>query len=407
MMTPLFNTLSVLSALAGMGLFVAVPGIPIFATGHLLMAGAIHLFTAGALLSAAFQAEDRLWRKLYGWKAPFWLFREVIFPFQLVGVVTMVWGFLNQQTLAAHTGGHYLLPVAIVLSIAHGIVAAWRREPGRPLCLAAHLPGVGLAVTGSIGALLVMDARTGNYGIYSNATVLVHMMSGGFLFAIPLALLPGALFGGEKRGEGGEEKNPPWLNLPGALAKWYVATAVAAAGVMAMAFSTTAVSSMAVSVAAYAPRAALPGGLGLLGGLLLFIALPERLAWGPVLEKLERRAGWLAAGLLLLYTAIRLGRGVNMAEVLMLTKTGVIAVLAGVALPEMFLHSLLAAHPEPREMGIRLGRGLFHAGTAALLAGQYLSEPDAIQAGAVVWMTGLGVWVYRALVNFSIQRRTR
>ena len=394
-MTPFFNTLSVLSALAGMGLFLARPGIPISATSHLLLAGTIHLFTAGALLSAAFQAEDRLWRKLYGWKAPFWLFREVMLPFLLVGVVTMVWGFLNRSTLAAHTGGHYLLPTAIVLAIGHGVVAAWRRESGRPLCLPAHLPGVGLAVTGSIGALLVMDAHSGNYGIYSNATVLVHMMSGGFLFAIPLALLPGALFGEEKRV--GEEMSPPAGILPGALTKWYLATAVAAAGVMAVAFSTT----------ADAPRAALPGGVGLLGGLLLFIALPDRLAWRPVLEKLERRAGWLAAGLLLLYTAIRLGRGVNLAEIIMLTKTSVLAFLAGVALPEMFLHSLLAAHPEPRETGIRWGRGLFHAGTAALLAGQFFAEPRAIQAGAVMWMTGLGVWVHRALVNYFIQRRSR
>ena len=130
-MTPFFNAFAVLSALAGMSLIVVVPNIPIFATGHLLLAGTIHLFTAGALLTAAFQAEDRLWRRLYGWKAPFWLFREVIFPFQLVGVVTMVYGFLNLSTLAAHTGGHYLVPTAIVLAIAHGIVAAWRREPGR------------------------------------------------------------------------------------------------------------------------------------------------------------------------------------------------------------------------------------------------------------------------------------
>ena len=393
-MTPFFNALSVLSALAGMILFVAVPGIPIFAAGHLLLPGAIHLFTAGALLGAAFQTENRLWKTLYGSQAPFWLFREVIFPFQLVGVVTMIWGFLNHNTLAAHTGGHYLLPTAILLAIFHGMVAAWRREPGRPLCLAAHLPGVGLAVTGAIGALLVMDARTGDYGIYSNDTVLVHMMAGGFLFAIPLALLPGALFGGENWG--GEEKRSPGLNPPGALGQWYAATAVAAAGVMAVAFSVT----------ADAPRLALPGGLGLLGGLLLFVALPGRLAWRPLLERLERRAGWLATGLLLLYTAIRLGRGANFAEVVMLTKTGVIAFLAGVALPEMFMHSLLATHPEPSEIGIRAGRGLFHAGTAALLAGQFLAAPRAIQAGALVWMSGLGIWVYRALVNYRLQRRS-
>ena len=123
------------------------------------------------------------------------------------------------------------------------------------------------------------------------------------------------------------------------------------------------------------------------------------------MEQLERRAGWLAAGLLLFYTAIRLGRGVEFTEAILLAKTGVIAFLAGVALPEMFLHSLLAAHPEPRGIGIRLGRGLFHAGTFALLAGQYFGEPVAVRAGAVVWMTGLGIWVYRSLVNFFIQRR--
>lgn len=395
MMTFFFNALSVLSALAGMSLFVAVPGMAIFATGHLMLAGTIHLFTAGALLGAAFQTENRLWKTLYGVRAPFWAFREVIFPFLLVGLVTMVWGFLNHDTLAAHTGGHYLLPTAIVLAIIHGIVAAWRRERGRPLRLAAHLPGIGLAVTGSIGALLVMDAHTGDYGIYSNATVLMHMISGGFLFAIPLTLLPGALFGGAAWGR--EGKPPPPAPLPGALARWYVATAMAAAGVMAVAYSTT----------ADGPWVALPVGLGLLGALLLFIALPERLAWRAVLEQLERRAGWLAAGLLVFYSAIRLGRGVEFTEVIMLTKTGVIAFLAGVALPEMFFHSLLATHPEPRGFGIRLGRGLFHAGTFALLLGQFFAEPLAVRAGAVAWMMGLGVWVQRALIDFSIQRRQR
>ena len=140
-MTPFFNALSVLSALAGMILFVAVPGIPIFAAGHLLLPGAIHLFTAGALLGAAFQTENRLWKTLYGGQAPFWLFREVIFPFQLVGVVTMIWGFLNHNTLAAHPGGHYLLPPSILRAIFPGAVAAWRGDPGPALCRVAHPPG--------------------------------------------------------------------------------------------------------------------------------------------------------------------------------------------------------------------------------------------------------------------------
>ncbi|MEE8397143.1 MAG: hypothetical protein V3S29_13895, partial [bacterium] len=232
-------------------------------------AALVHLVTLGGLLGGFFAIQGAIWEHLYG-RAPVggrWL-DFAIWGFYAGGVAIMAAGLLARHTFVTHLGGHYLVPTAIFLAALRGMVTAARRQPGRPAHLAAHLPTLGLLAAMARGALLVMDAYTGQYGIYHPATILVHLLCGIFLFFFPLAVLldsvadPAAAIAAATAAGG--ESLPPAGAAFSSTTVLFLPAAVAAFGVMGV----------AVALTAPAWRAALPAGVGLLGGLSLWWGLP-------------------------------------------------------------------------------------------------------------------------------------
>ncbi len=372
-MASLFRYPLLASVVVGLGLILIAPGLAIYGRGHYLLPCAVHLLTVGGILGGAYELQHRIWAALYGSAAPWPPLLAAVWVFHVPGMVLLVWGFCFHDTLAAYIGGHYLVPTGIVLGLIHGWVAAWRRPPGTPRQWAAHLPGLGLALAVSLGALLVMEARLLRYDIYTPDTIFMHLMAAGFLFVVPLLLLPELLAAPFARDSGPSSA---------ALLRWYAATAVAAGGVF----------TVALALAPDGARAALPLGLGLLGALLVWIGLPERLPARRVAWQIFHRAGRLAVGVLLLHAAIRLLRGADMAELLMLSKLGVLLFITALALPELLRHlggAQTAATAAP--WGV-LSQLLMLGGAALMAGGQYWVEPALLRAGAAGWLAGLLVW---------------
>ncbi len=193
-MALLFVSTALIFAAAGMVLLLAAPGFVLVGFGHAWVRAVTHLFTLGVLLSGACWLLDRTWARAFGAGAPPARLLAVIWLCHVAGVVLLAWGFFALSTGLAYWGGHYLVPTAVVLLLIHGGVAARRREAGRPRHLWSHVPGMGVLVAMAIGALLVMDARYGAYGIYAPGTILVHLLAGGFLFLLPLLLPEGGPF---------------------------------------------------------------------------------------------------------------------------------------------------------------------------------------------------------------------
>lgn len=367
----LLHLFTVLATAAGLGLLAWAPEAAIVGWGHPVVPGTVHLLTLGGVLGAAYLAQHATWRALYG---PAALWRPLlagVLVFQAAGVVLFAWGLLEHNTLLAYVGGHYGVPTGIVLALADGWVAAWRRPPGTPRHAAAHLPGLGLVVAMSIGALLVMDAHTGRYGIYTPATIGMHLLAAGFLFVVPQILLPGALWPAPA-----DEHTP---SDPLAALRWYAAVGTGALGVL---FT-------ALALADAGPARMLPMGLAMLGALLVWLGLPagglprrgsmpHGGAWAPL-------AGRLATGVLLFYAAMRVGGGPVLGDVFWLGRVGVLLFVAGIALPEL----LAALEPRADARGTDRRRVLWLAATAVLLAGQVWAVDEAVRAGAALWLAGL------------------
>jgi hypothetical protein len=375
--------LTALVALAAALALVAVrPSLAIFGWGDPLLPGAVHLVTLGGVLSLAYLLLGRLWRQLYGGGAAWAPLGWAAWAFHASGVALLAWGFLHHDPTLAYWGGHYLVPTGVLLALAHGWVAAWRRPRGAPRRLAAHLPGLGLAVTVSLGALLVMDAYTARYGIYTPATILAHALAAGFLFVLPLLLLPDALAQAPPPAPAGHRETAGAAGpAVAALARWYAAVAVGASGVLLV----------VLALADAGAERLLAIGLALLGALLVWLGLPpgQRLGGGLAALRgvaLLPLAGRLATGVFGVYAALRYARGAEPGEAFWLGKVGALLFLLAVALPEL-LALLERAH------GVHGARGrlaVWLAGTALLLAGQLWVEPWAVRAGALVWLAGLG-----------------
>jgi len=418
-----------------LALALVVPEIVVQGWGHPQLPGLVHLATLGALLSLAYALQQRLWRGLYGERGPWTPLLWAAWALHVPGVLLLVWGLLWLNPRLAYWGGHYLVPSGIVLALVHGVVAAWRRPQGTPRRLAAHLPGLGLAVAMSLGALLVMEASQPRWALYSLDTILAHLLAAGFLFVLPLLLLPEAVPGasgkppamagasGKPPAMAGASGKPPAMadasgkppavpcasgkppamadasGKPPAMAgaigeppapfaallRWYAATAIGAGGVLLV----------VLALGGSGPPRLFTIALAMLGALLVWLGLPsaEQLAGRPgrslravVLVPL---AGRLATGVLLFYAALRYARGTQPGDGLWLAKVGVLLFLTGVALPELLVHLERLSGAAGANAALRR-QALWLAGSAALLAGQLWMQTWLVQAGALAWLAGLG-----------------
>src|SRR5574341_947023 len=69
---------------------------------------------------------------------------------------------------------------------------ASRRSPGAPRQAHLHLPLLGLTATMALGAMIILDAATGRYGLYAPRILLVHGLTGAMLFVLPALWLHGS-----------------------------------------------------------------------------------------------------------------------------------------------------------------------------------------------------------------------
>lgn len=333
----------------------------------------VHLLTLGLILSGYYALQDALWRRLYG-RAPLWPWLTLlVWLLHVTGLTLLAWGFFSSSTFAAHIGGHYLVTTGAALAFAQGVGTAAKRSPASPLHLAAHLPGLGLLVTISLGAMMVLDADGGGYGTYTPLTILIHVSAGAFLFFLPFVLCASGLGGSavevsalDSSALEGSALNGPALEdsvLNGSAAGDSAVEGSAgedpdAAGAGQGPFAASALllfpvglGSMGVLALALGgiPEAAdlLPSnlwravGLGLLGAVALWVGLPA-LALGKQLTLLSmRRSLWGGLGVLLLFAAIRAGRDEAEGEQIVLMRFSVTLFLFGVAFPEVL--ALIAA----------------------------------------------------------------
>jgi hypothetical protein len=395
-------TVMTVALLAGLGLLAARPAALLAAPAEAVVPAMVHLFTLGGVLGAYFAIQRRNWRAAYGPPAARrrgalrGLFALVLLC-QAVGLVLLAWGFATRDSQRAYLGGHYILPAAIVLFEALGALLA-RGRRSRPVQPMAHLPGLGLLLAMSLGSLLVMDASTGRYGVYGPATVLLHALAAGFLFLFPLILSePHGLGFGRPRNPPGTAGGSPWGSpLAGALS-------LLGAGVLLVAIGQS------------RPEWpwALPLGLAVLGGVLLWVGLPGSAALSGVDFGAVRRTPWAAVGMVALFAAIRVWRGAEGGELLAIARFGAVLFLFVAALPDLLARLSLHLRPvapdaDPAGGAVDgapllvapvvavhyavqlLGAGLLVAALATGVAGL-------VQAGALVWGLSLLAWAWHVL----------
>jgi len=367
---------SVLCAVAaGMGVFAVAPRTLLIGFGHPLLAGAVHLFTLGGLVGTHYVLQERMLVRVYGEPGPWRPARWTVALLHLVGLAVMTYGFFTQNWPVVYLGGHYLLPTAIALSFVRAATALWRRPAGRPRNAAVLLPGLGLLAVMALGAMLVLDAYRGGYGFYGLAGILLHLLSGMFLFYLPLVLLGDLLQKGDEPPDTGPALLP---------------TAVAALGVLAAAYGA----------AGMGGEWGWPLGLAVLGGVAMWVGLPafgspmhrsSATAFAPV-----RRMPWSAFGVLLLFAAIRHWRGMPAVEGLTLATFGVLLFFAAVALPDALsrlnfrLPATGAPGQPPPDFAWTAGHYVVHLVAAGLLLGASLSNsPLLVRLGAALWLGAL------------------
>ena len=310
----------------GMGLLAWAPLEATVGPGHAVAGAATHLITLGGVLGGYYVLQPAIHARLYRRPPAGAFLGPVIWASQAAGVALLAWGFLRGGTLIAYVGGHYLVPVGIVLAFFQGLATALRRRGGTPLHPAAHLPGLGLLVTMSLGALLVMDAYGLGYGIYTPQMILVHALAGGFLFFLPLVLLDDCT----EETAGTQDAR----SSPSPTATILLPILTASLGVLAVAAAGPA----AIYPAAFFPGALALGqapGLALLGAVALWLSFPAARPGRAWSFRLSRRMPWGAVGILLLFAAIRAWRGIEAEEALRLGSVTAAVFLFAVALPEI------------------------------------------------------------------------
>lgn len=327
----------------------------------------VHLLTLGGILGTFYPLQTALWERLYGRSVALpWLVLLVL-VLHVSGVGVLVWGFFSSSTFVAHIGGHYLVSTGAALAFVQGVATALKRRPPAPRHLAAHLPGLGLLVTVSLGAMMVLDADGGGYGTYTPHTIIVHAAAGGFLFFLPFVLCLNALEGAAQCGGGHNPTESGGGNSP--MESWqgcrpevqpergpfaptallHLPVGVASLGVLALAWAGITQTGMApgemARVLGLPGGLWMPAGLGLLGAVALWVGLPAMGLGKPLTLQGMRRSFWSGLGVLLLFSAIRAGRGVPAGENLDLMRFSVTVFLFAVALPEVLAR--LAAHFAP------------------------------------------------------------
>ncbi|MBI4083599.1 MAG: hypothetical protein HY423_13420 [Candidatus Lambdaproteobacteria bacterium] len=388
---------SVLAFLAAaMALLLLRPATLLEGLGHPEFPALVHLLTLGGLLGGAYALYQRLLPALCG-RPPAWpALGAAIWLFQAGGVALVAAGFAARQPGLANLGGHYLVPAGIVLAFGQAAATLWRRPPGVPRRAAVLLPQVGLLATMSLGAMLVLDAYQGGYGLYTPPTILLHGLAGAFLFVLPLLLLADVL------------DDPAPAEAAGAPAPLLLTTALAALGLLALALAQTR--------PGYALAA--PLGLALLGGVAIWIGLP---GWGGAGTSRQepggagrphpafapvRRMPWAAFGAVVLYGAIRLWRGSHSAEPLgaelaSLARFGLVLFLFAAALPDLL--SRLGPPPAAGAPALPLGpetaiEYVVQLVAAGLIVGALLAQAALlVQAGALLWLATLAWRAWRLL----------
>lgn len=391
-------TVMTVALLAGLGLMGARPAAVLAAPAAAVVPAMVHLFTLGGVLGAYFAIQRRIWHGAYGPPEPRrrgalrGLFALVLLC-QVVGLALLAWGFATRNAPRTYLGGHYILPAAIVLFEVLGALLA-RGRGARPVQLMAHLPGLGLLLAMSLGSLLVMDASTGRYGVYGPATVLLHALAAGFLFLFPLILSEphGLGFGraGIPAGDGG---GSAW------------------GGPLAGALSLLGAGVLLIAIGQGRPEWpwAVPLGLAVLGGVLLWVGLPGSAALSGVDFGAVRRTPWAAVGMVVLFAAIRVWRGAEGGELLAIARFGAVLFLFVAALPDLLSRLSLFLRP-PAAAGsaddgtpplvaplvaVHYAMHLFGAGL--LVAALATGVAGLVQAGALVWGLSLLAWAWHVL----------
>lgn len=349
-------------------LLAAVPDTPIEGFGNHRLPALVHAFTMGVLVNGVYALQWSAWRRVFGRVPPWPWLGLFVWGLHQAGAALAVAGFLLLGLRAANVGAHYLIPGGIALHIALALAVAWRRAPGTPRHLAVHVPWLGLVVTMALGALVLLDELTGRYGLFTPPTLLLHGLSGAFLFLLPALWLADLLPGGAAPLE--RTATAPLL----------LGTVPLALGVLLVALGN------APGGAGYL----VPAGLALLGATLLWGAWPSgrRPARGDPADWM--RTVWGLPGLLLLFAAIRALRGVGLPEDFLLAKLGVVAVLLVAGVPELLLRVTAprGAFPTRRRAGGTLalvGAGLL------VLAGQLAAAEWLVRAGALAGIAGVAL----------------
>ncbi|MBI3992490.1 MAG: hypothetical protein HY342_04390 [Candidatus Lambdaproteobacteria bacterium] len=395
-----------LALLAGMALAIARPDALLLGPGPAGTPALVHLFTLGVLLGGFTLLQARQWRRLYGVPgAPpaRGLLGPLALGLQALGIVLLAWGFLAQRPGLAHLGGHYLVPTAVALQFVMGLLAMRRRPRGAPRHLAAHLPVLGLMLAVALGAMLVLDAYQGGYGIYLPGTILVHLLAGAFLFVLPMSLWgPRAIDLGALPPAAAPDgpDDAPARAIAGEGLTLQRLVPLPAAGVLLVAVGQT--------------RAdwpwAMPAGLAVLGAVCLWVGLPGRGHWQALSFNAVRRTPWAAVGMLVLFAALRWWRGAEGAELVAVARFSAVLLLFVVVLPDLLARLGLlrlsgevpATPPTPAEPeAIPPHVGLHYAaqllGASLLVAAVATRMPALVQAGAAVWLLSGLHWGWRLL----------
>ncbi len=360
-------------AWAGLGLLLiaGLPDVVREGFGNHRLPVVMHAFTLGAFVNGYYGLQPTVWLRVYGRPAPWPRLAPFIWVLHQTGVALMVAGFLRAGLAVANIGAHYLIPMGMVLHAGLGVLALRRRAPGAGRHAGCHVPALGMLLAMGLGAMILLDQTTGRYGLYTPPTLLVHGMSGAFLFLLPALWLHGAVHATDPADA------PALRRATGGLLLRIVPLALG-------------IGMVVIGLMPDAPGLALPGGLALLGATLLWGAFPmargRRAATAGWL-----RAGWAAPGLLLLFAALRTVRGLESAEGYLLARNGAVAVVLVAGLPEL-VTGLASPPATVQRIGrdwARVGGSLMAASGLAVLAGLGLDSGLVIQAGAAGVLGGL------------------
>ena len=307
-----FRITARMGAFAAFLLLAIWPEIASLGFGHPRLPAVVHAVTLGVLVSGYYALQGELLARAYGRPLPWPWLSWAVLALHLVGVATMLSGYLGAGFGAALQGAHYIVPAGVLLHAAQSAGAACKRPPGAPRRWTLHMPLAGLAATMALGAMLILDAATHRYGLYTPRMLLVHGLTGATLFVLPALWLH-------------DHAEAYSVNGPSAARAWV------AWGVGAVALGL---------IASGLPWPVTAGLTGLGAGWLWFAWSGLRKTSGAL-----PRLAWIVPGMIALFAAGRYAAGLVAAiqqapqppagEPLWLSKLGASALLLVAALPGM------------------------------------------------------------------------